>query len=664
MAITQKDRPMAVQTPLGPDVLILGGFTGNEGISQLFRFHCDMLAERKKDIPFEKLLGQPITIDVEMAPGKKRHFAGIVNRIKETGHTDEFTTFHAEFVPEFWLLTKRVQSRIFQQMSVPDILKKVLTGLKVTFQIQGTFQPRDFCVQYRESDFAFASRLMEEEGIFYFFTHSDNGHTMVVANTPQSHPDLPGDSKVAFLVPGKEKASLVILNLEKRQELRSGKVTLWDHCFQLPHKHLEASKTIQDSLSAGGVNHALKVANNDKLELYDYPGAYAQRFDDIDKGGGEKPADLQNIFQDNARTATIRMQQEAVASLILDGTSWCKNFMSGHKFTLGGHAHADGAYVLVTVDHGGSMPGVRSGGGTYSYSNTFSCIPFGMPFRPPRTTPRSLARGPQTAVVVGPPGEEIFTDKYGRVKVQFHWDREGKNDANSSCWIRVGTPWAGKQWGMLHIPRIGQEVIVDFLEGDPDQPIITGSVYNADQMPPYKLPDNKTQSGVKSRSTLNGDAANFNELRFEDKKGSEDVYFHAEKDFHRVVENDDDLKVGNDQTIEIKKNRTEKVKEGDEKVTIEKGDRTVVIGMGNETLTIKMGNQTTKINLGKSETEAMQSIELKVGQSSVKLDQTGVTIKGLMINVEGTVQTQVKAPMTQVTADAMLQLKGGITMIG
>src|SRR5262249_6481599 len=194
--------------------------------------------------------GQPVTIDVEMAPGQKRHFSGVVSRMQETGHDDECTYFQAEFVPEFWLLTKRHQSRIFQHMTVPDILKKVLEGLKVTFEIKGTFLPRDFCVQYRESDFAFASRIMEEEGIYYFFKQTESGHTMLVANTPQSHPDLPGGSKLIFAeAAGKEKTHLTVLNLQKRQELRSGKVTLWDHAFQLPHKHLEASKTIQDSLS-------------------------------------------------------------------------------------------------------------------------------------------------------------------------------------------------------------------------------------------------------------------------------------------------------------------------------------------------------------------------------------------------------------------------------
>jgi type VI secretion system secreted protein VgrG len=271
--------------------------------------------------------------------------------------------------------------------------------------------------------------------------------------------------------------------------------------------------------------------------------------------------------------------------------------------------------------------------------------------------------------------------------VQFFWDRQGKKNADSSCWVRVGTPWAGKNWGSIHIPRIGQEVIVAFEEGDPDQPIIVGSVYNAEQMPPYDLPANKTQSVLKSRSSPKGGTDDFNELRLEDKKGSEEIYFHAQKNFNRVVENNDTLKVGSNkaddgsQTIEVWKDRTHTVKTGNEKVTIEKGNRDTIvktgndthdvqqgnrevkIGTGNDSLKISAGNRTTKIDAGKSETEAMQSIELKVGQSSIKIDQTGVTIKGMMVQIEGQVQLEAKAPMTTVNGDGMLTLKGGITMI-
>jgi type VI secretion system secreted protein VgrG len=661
---TQEKRVLKITTPLGPDVLLLAGLSGQEAISSLFQFRLDLLAENRRQINFDDLLGKKVGIEVMLPDDKSRYFNGYLNSFSQGARDQRFTRYRAEMVPQFWFLTRNAQSRIFQHMNVPDILKKVLQGLDVAFELKDVYQPRDYCVQYRESDFNFASRLMEEEGIYYFFKHTADSHKMVLADKPQSHVDL---GKIPYEeLAGGTRYEERIHRWEKMQDLRSGKYTLWDHCFELPGKHLEAEKTVIDSVSAGTVAHKLKVGGNDKLEIYDYPGAYAQRFDGVDAGGGDSASELQKIFDDNQRTVAIRMQQETLPALVINGASNCRQLVSGYKFTFANHFNANGSYVLTSISHvaqqGVGTGGTASGGDSH-YSNVFTCIPFALPFRPLRSTPRPFVHGSHTATVAGPAGEEIFTDKYSRVKVQFHWDRQGKNDADSSCWVRVGTPWAGKQWGMIHIPRIGQEVIVDFLEGDPDQPIIMGSVYNADQMPPYKLPDNKTQSGIKSRSSLQGGTDDFNELRLEDKKGSEDIYFHAQKDFHRVVENDDDLKVGHDQTIEIKNDRTETVKEGNEKITIEQGNRDVKISMGNETLKISMGNQQTNIDLGKSETEAMQSIELIVGQSSVKLDQMGVTIKGMMIAIEGQIQVQMKGMMTQIQGTAMLQEQGGIIMI-
>lgn len=724
-------------TPVGKDKLLLVGLSGSESISRLFRFQLDLKAENKnaKDIAFDKLLGQKVSVQLLQADGKPRYFSGICSRFSQGDRDETFADFRMEIVPQFWLLTHCAQSRIFQQKSVPDILKEALQGLDVTYELQGTFDKRDYCVQYRETDFNFVSRLMEEEGIYYFFKHSADGHKMVVANTPQSHTDMPGASNVTFesLQAGHLRKEDRIYEWEKSQELRAGKYTLRDHCFELPDKDLKADKPIQDSVQVGKVSHKLKVGGNDKLELYDYPGEYAQRFDGVDPGGGDRSADIQKIFQDNKRTVDIRMQEEALGSVMINAASGCRQWTSGFKFTLNRHDDADGSYVVTSAQHSARQADYRSEQGEFNYHNTFTCIPAALPFRPPRVTPKPVIHGTQTAVVVGQSGEEIFTDKYGRVKVQFHWDRQGKKDANSSCWVRVGSIWAGKQWGGVHIPRIGQEVIVAFEEGDPDRPIIIGSVYNADMMPPYKLPDNKTQSGLKSRSSLKGGTDNFNELRLEDKKGSEQIYFHAEKNFDRVVENNDTLKVGTSnsdytddgsrtveiwnnhslkvgagtsnakdgsQTIDIYHNRTETVQTGNETVTIQKGNRTVnvntgddthnvkqgnrtvnvstgndthninqgnravVINMGNDSLAIKMGNQSTKLDLGSSSTEAMQSITLKVGQSSVTIDQMGVTIQGMMVKINGQVQTQVQGTMTQIQGSAMTQITGGITMIG
>jgi type VI secretion system secreted protein VgrG len=668
----QAERQLTVTTPLAANSLLLIGVRGHEQISGLFRFEFELLAENGTDVSFDKLMGQKVTGRIRLAEKENRYISGIVSRVAQGSRDQTFTSYSLEVVPKIWLLTLRRQSRIFQGLSVPDILKQVLTGMDVTYEIQGTFQPREYCVQYRESDFDFASRLMEEEGIYYFFKHTSSGHVMVLANTPQSHPDSEPAKIIYEEIRGGNRPEERIFQWEKSQQLRSGKTTLWDHSFELPGKHLDATKTIVETVQAGTVSHKFKIANNDKLEIYDYPGGYANRFDGVDSGGGEKASEVQKIFEDNTRTAEIRMQEEATRGILIRGASSCPRLTPGYRFTLDRHFNADGVYVLTAVDHEASLRGdYRSSNGEVNlqYSNSFSCIPHALPFRPPMVTRIPHVQGAQTATVVGPSGEEIFTDKYGRIKVQFPWDRQGKNDGNSSCWLRVATPWAGKQWGMIHIPRIGQEVLVDFMDGNVNDPIVVGSVYNADQMPPYTLPANKTQSGIKTRSSLKGGAANFNEIRFEDKKDSEQLFIHAERNQDIEVEKDETHKVGhdrtktieNDETTEVKHDRKETVG-NNETITIAQ-NRAVTIKQGNDSLEIKMGNRSTKISLGKSEEEAMQSIELKVGQNSIKIDQTGVTIKGLNITVEGTVKVGVKAPIVQVNADGMLMLKGGITMI-
>jgi type VI secretion system secreted protein VgrG len=542
---TQANRQLRLTTPLGPDALLMVGLTGREAISELFTYHLDTLAQPGVDVDFSALLGLPISVQVDLPGRKTRFIHGICHRISEGGDAGSADAYQLHLVPQLWFLTQRSQSRVFQHLSVPDILKQMFAGIDVKFELEGTFQQRDYCVQYRETDFHFVSRLMEEEGIFYFFKHAAGGHTMVVANAVQSHSDVPFASTIIFdNVDGGNRDEDRINLWTKTQEVRSGKYTLFDHTFELPHKHLEAEKTIQATVQVGKVTHKLNGATNRNLELFDYPGEYAQRFDGVNRGGGEQPAELKKIFEDNTRTATIRMQEEAVPALTVQGASDCRQFTAGHAFTLTRHGKGDGKYVLTTVEHTAyEVDDYRSGGGGATYANAFTCIPVGLPFRPPRTTAKPVIPGTQTAVVVGPKGQEIFTDKYGRVKVQFHWDRLGKNDADSSCWVRVAQIWSGKRWGSSFVPRIGQEVVVAFEEGDPDRPIIVGSVYNADQMPPYlgEGPDGKHKndpkvSGVKTNTTPGG--VGFNELRFDDTKGKEQVFVHGEKDMDLRVKND------------------------------------------------------------------------------------------------------------------------------
>jgi type VI secretion system secreted protein VgrG len=672
----QTDRPMKLTTPLGPNAFILVGLEGREAISQMFYFELRTAwVDQTKLLPFDQLLGKKVTVEISFADGgNTRYFNGIVSKVTQHERDEVFTYYALEVVPELWLLDRKLCSRTFQHITVPDILRQLLTGMDVDYQIQGTFEPREYCVQYRETDLAFASRLMEEEGIYYFFKHTSSGHLMVLADTPQSHPPLPYLPTVVWEEKAHDSvAEDRVFAWSKGQEIRSGKFTAWDHKFEMPTKHLEANKKIMDSVTVGTVTHKLKVANNGSLELYEYPGGYASRFDGISKSGGEQPAELQKVFEDNKRTVGIRMQAEALSSLLIRGRGVHAGFTAGHTFDLTKHYSDDGTFVVTSVQHDAEQPASAADAEEeFKYTNGFTCIPVALPYRPPRVTPVPSARGVETATVVGPAGEEIFVDKYGRVKIQFHWDREGSDDVNSSCWVRVATYWAGAQWGAIHIPRIGQEVIVDYVEGDINYPIVVGCVYNADMMPPWTLPEKKTVSGYKSRSTPHGSSSNFNLLSFEDKIGEELVHVQAEKDLKTLVKNDETREVGHDRVTKIKNDETQTVEHGNEKIEVTEGNQSITLGQGNQSTEIKsgnqstklgQGNQTTKVDAGKIETEAMQSIELKVGQSSIKIDQMGVTIKGMMIKVEAQVQCEVTAAITKVTGSGMLMEKGGIVMI-
>jgi type VI secretion system secreted protein VgrG len=560
---TQAGRALAVSTPLGADVLLLEKFRGDEALSEPFHFELDMLAE--KAIPFADLLGRPITVTIRLQDGDEvRHFHGLVSRLAQGpqicgAEYDTFISYQAEMVPALWTLTKNVQSRIFQHLPAPEILSRVLKDqwrLDVRLQIQGDFHPREYCVQYRESDFAFVSRLMEEEGIYYFFEHRADGHTLVLANTPQSHPLLPQANRVIY----QEETSTTlqpdrVQQWVKRQEIRAGRLTLWDHHFQLPHNHLGANETVRDRvISAGRVRHPLDAGGNERFELYDYPGGYAQRFDGVAGGGGDRSEDLKRIFEDNRRTTAIRLEEETWPGLTIAGAGTCWHFASGHKFTLAGHYDADGPYVLTRVHHDADIIGSYASGAPAQpglYANTFECIPVDLPFRPLRRTPKPRFEGAQTAVVVGPADEEVHCDKYGRVKVQFHWDRQGQYNAESSCWVRVGQPSAGGGWGAMHLPRIGHEVIVTYLDGDPDRPIIVGSVYNAREMPPFKLPEERTRSGFKSNTVNRRSGANFSGLAFDDKKGKEHVQLHSERDLMINAEHNHVVNVGSHQHVNV-----------------------------------------------------------------------------------------------------------------
>ena len=613
---TQEGGLFKIDTPLGKDVLLLRGFKGTESISRLFRFELDLLSENSS-ISFPDMVGKNVTISLKQPDGSYRYLNGIISRFAQHATEEQFTSYSAEMVPWLWFLTRNADCRIFQNKTVPDIITQVFSDLgfnDYTNSLQGSYDSREYCVQYRESDFNFVSRLMEEYGIFYFFKHEQGKHTLVLADASTAHSPCPGQSSVRYVTVSGGPQEDVITEWQIEQELRTGKYSLEDYNFQTPSTNLMVNEPTVD-----------EVGGNSKFEIYDYPGEY------LTKGAGES-------------LARVRMQEEEAEHLVAHGMSRCRMFVSGCKFTLEEHPRKDmnTDYVLTEIQHTAvtdAYPSSRAGEGE-SYSNTFTCIPLSVPFRPLRITPRPTVKGLQPAVVTGPSGEEIYSDKYGRVKVQFFWDRLGKKNENSSCWIRVSQPWAGKNWGAVFLPRIGQEVIVDFLESDPDQPLITGRVYNAEQMPPYTLPDMQTRSTFQSRSSKGGGTANYNEIRFEDLKGSEQIFVNAEKDMDHRVENDSREYIGNNRHLIVNASQLELVN-ADKHLHV-KGKQNEKIE-GNMSLDVG-GDQKQHVG-GNLSLQVGQSRNEKVGMThAMEAGQTIHLKGGMTVIIEAGMQLSLKGP--------------------
>ena len=498
MAYTQDNKLIAIDSPLGKDELLLARFSGSEGVSRLFEFELVLFSEDHM-IDFKKIIGKEVTVRIKLHDEKERFFHGIISRfsqksgdIKTGSEAPKFSYYTATMVPFFWMLTQTADSRIFQNKSVPDVIEQIFKDQKVVnyeMNLAGSYEPKEYCVQYRETDFNFVSRLMEQEGMYYYFKHEEKKHTLVVSDSVDGNVPCPNQKEVKYQVGTSALESEdKIFEMEMEQEIRVAKYTVNDYNFKVPNSDLKAEVSTQQPLGSG------------EREIYDYPA----EFTTLDEGD---------------RLANLRIQEEEAQVTTISGSSRCRDFSSGHTFDLKNYYRSDmndKSYVLTAVTHEANEP-IDVGGseGVADYSNRFSCIPLDVPFRPVRQTPKPVAEGTQPAIVVGPSGEEIYPDEFGRVKVQFIWDREGKKDENSSCWIRVSQQWAGPNWGAMFIPHIGHEVIVDFVEGDPDQPIIIGSVYNGNNKPGDALPENKTRSVIRSW----GD----NDIIIEDKEGDKHI---------------------------------------------------------------------------------------------------------------------------------------------
>ncbi len=548
--------PLRIDAPVGAE-LYIDRMTADERVSGLFSYDVTLVSSSSA-LDFEAILGAPVTITLDRIGDRKRHFHGIVGRFAQGGSRAGKHFYRATIRPSLWLLTHSEENRIHQAKTVPEIVMEVLDehGISdVRNELMSSYPPREYCVQYRESAFDFISRLLEEEGIFYFFEHSDRAHTLVLADDASSHPPAePLTIPVATAYPDREMEDS-IGECGYQKQMVTGDAEVVDYNFETPAQ-------------AGIVARAPGRSSAGRFRRVEHPGGF------LDMSGGE-------------RIARLRAEAQESATESLTGNGWARGFCAGQRFTLSGHERRelDREYVIRRVTHTISQEG---------YENGFEAVPADTPLRPFRRRGKPVVHGTQSAVIVGPQGEEIHTDRYGRVKVRFHWDPRREADEQSSCWMRVAQGWAGQAFGSFFLPRVGQEVLVSFIDGDIDRPIVTGSVYNASQIVPYPLPEHQTRSVI--RSQTKGDV--HNELYFEDLQDSEEIRVLAAKDFNAEAVNDRTWKVGHDSVEIVTNDRTTTISEGNERLIVSQGDRSVEIDEGNETITIRKGDRTLEIQTG------------------------------------------------------------------
>jgi type VI secretion system secreted protein VgrG len=618
--LKQDTRSGRLTTPLGQDVLVLARFEGNEGLSELFEYRVE--AHSKDEVNYDSLLGKACTVTME-SYGHQRQFNGILVEAQWIGKRYDLHVHRLVLRPWLWLCSRTSDCRFFQEKTAPEIIQEVFQDRGFTdfrLSLSETHPKREYCVQYRETDFAFVSRLMEHEGMYYFFEHTSDKHTLVLADSMSAHSPVPGHATMPYIDLGnaeaREKQHIYQLISERR--FRTGKVELNEY------NELQ-SKADQKASKKGDA----KYTRSD-MEFYDYPGKYKNR------GDGERYAKF--VLEAEQALDERRHTSGNAVSLFPGGLTKLKDHPKESENT---------DYLIVRSSHLYVAEYYRSTMdlGVEEYSGQFELLPKkgSKVFRAPIVTPKPLIHGIQTAKVVGEEGEEIDVDKHGRIKVEFFWDRKKKQ----SCRIRVAQVWSGKTWGGQIIPRIGQEAVVEFLEGDPDRPLVIGTVYNDEYMHPYELPSKKTQSGLKSDSTKGG--GGYNEWKFEDKKGSEEITIHAQKDL--------DITVLNKETRTIGQN-----------FLPPKGSpsRETAIKFGDDSLKIELGDQTVSIPLGKQSTSALMSISFTTIPSSVTITPASISMTAPTINITGMAVVNVTAPVINLTGvvnlTGMLNITGGLTV--
>jgi len=606
---TQDNRLIAIQTPLGKDRLLLTSLVGEEAISRLFAYEIEMLS-LDQAISAERLIGRSATMTIALEEGKTRPINGLVSHLRVGPLVGrDLRLYSASVVPWLWYLRHTTDCRIFQNLNVPDIIQDVFQTYGFTdFEMavaRDEYPKLEFCAQYRETAFDFVSRLMEEVGIFYFFRHEDDRHVLVIADKNIGFRPLP-DQQLIYAPPGDPRSGN-ITQWEHNYDFRPGRWSQKDFDFQRPASDLTTmEKTV------------LKLCNAQTFERFDYPGRYTEK-------------DL------GSKWTRRLMEAEEAAYHSVQGSGNYRCLYAGGKFTLAGHPNEDSkkAYVIRRVRHEAVARTYLDQAEPSHYANTFEAIPHDTPFRPLRVTDRPFVHGPQTAIVAGPPGEDIFTDKYGRVRVQFPWDRYGKYDDRSSCWIRVSQSWAGQGWGGVNLPHVGHEVVVSFLEGDPDRPLVTGRVYNGVNAKSMAMPENKTQSGIKDHSG--------NEILMEGKSGAQDLQVHAVKDMHVTVDND--------RVIHVKKHLNEIVDNGQE-VTIAQGYKETITEGAVSTISDGLRSTVSDFwnsTIDGSFTESVTGAEERHVSSGSKLTVTGGSTEDITGEYKMAVTGAIKQSSTETT---------------
>lgn len=682
MAITQVGRLLRLVTPLGEDVLLAESVNGVEGLSTPFSFSVACVAEvasrNHLKVNAKDLLGEIALLEFQAVGKQPRVVHGIIRSLRAGPVDEKFAHFNVEIVPRLALAELGSNCRIFENLTVTDIVEQVLGLYKLDLKIKIS-RPEvklDFVVQYRETDFNFISRLLERDGYFYFFEHTARSHVMVITDTLPATPNPLQDAVELGGSTPPARGGGFIDEWQEHQQLAPHSVIMRDHHFEMPRDKLIVAQAAQFGVPATGV-----------CELYDYPGEYALRFNQT----GQR---LREVQQVGDFLAKVRVEEIEAAHLQIAGGSTCAAFIPGFviNVTSIGNQKVKGKFVLTQVQHSATQsPGYTGSGfaGAGGYQNRFTCLPEQSTFHPPRLARKPSIAGPQTARVMAEvKGEEVGPDKFGRVKVFFPWDRDQKAAGR----VRVAQQRAGKQGGFIWIPREGDEVIVAFLEGDPDCPIIVGSVYNADNPVPYTLPEHQTQSGIKTRSTPGGGADNFNELRFEDKKGAEEIHVQAERNLTTLVKASEARDIGGSRTTTVHQDDTRTIKKGDDILTVETGSRhatieqndilevkaaqTIVVGKkhalqvkegdhlilvdgGNSLLDVAQGNLSIKTGAGKIELTAETEITLKVGSNSIKIDKQGITIKGIQIKLEADAAFSAKGKAAKVEGSVVVEVIGG-----